>query len=146
MKVLAVTSATFQSQFMVNVPISICIAQLQERSALCFISLIKSKALAGLFPAAWQHPSQCLSAWALALAACWGIQLRLVSFTRLAAAMISCLLTSSPSPSPQRCARCERACEGLGLQVGASMMSCKIFKQSCKVQVQRFYQRDKTKS
>ena len=26
------------------------------------------------------------------------------------------------------------------------MMSCKIFKQSCKVQVQRFYQRDKTKS
>ncbi len=27
----------------------------------------------------------------------------------------------------------------------ASMMSCKIFQQSCKVQVQRFYQRDKTK-
>ena len=105
-----------------------------------------TQALAGLFTAAWQHPSQCLSAWARALAACWGIQLRRVSFTRLAAAMISCLLTSSPSPSQQRCARCERACEGLGLQVGASMMSCKIFKQSYKVQVQRFYQRDKTKS
>ncbi len=30
-------------------------------------------------------------------------------------------------------------------QVGASMMSCKIFKWSCKVQVQRFYQRDTTK-
>ena len=105
-----------------------------------------TQALAGLFTAAWQHPSQCLSAWARALATIWGIQLLRVSFIRLAAAMISCLLTSSPSPSPQRCARCERACEGLGLQVGASMMSCKIFKQSCKVQVQRFYQRDKTKS
>jgi Fe-S oxidoreductase len=67
------------------------------------------------------------------------IQLLRVSFTRLAAAMISCLLISSTSPSQQRSARCERACKGLGLQVGASMtrlMSCKIFKQSCKVQVQ----------
>jgi hypothetical protein len=36
--------------------------------------------------------------------------------------------------------------EGLELQVGAWMMSCKIFKQSYKVQVQSFYQRDKTKS
>jgi hypothetical protein len=105
-----------------------------------------TQALAGLFTAAWQHPCQCLSAWALALAACWGIQLQRVSFTRLAAAMISCLLTSSTSPSQQRYACCKRACEGLGLQVGASLMSCKIFKQSCKVQVQRFYQRDKTKS
>ncbi len=105
-----------------------------------------TQALAGLFTAAWQHPCQCLSAWARALAACWGIQLRRVSFTRLAAAMISCLLTSSNSPSQQCCARCEWACKGLGLQVGASMMSCKIFMQSCKVQVQRFYQRDKTKS
>ena len=42
------TSATFQSQFMDNVPISICTAQLQERSALCFISLIKSLNFAGL--------------------------------------------------------------------------------------------------
>jgi hypothetical protein len=100
-------------------------------------------ALAGLFTAAWQHPCQCLRAWALALAACWGIQLWWVSFTQIAATTISCLLTSSTSPSPQRCAHCERACEGLWLQVGASMMSCKIFKQSCKVQVQRFYQRDK---
>jgi hypothetical protein len=33
---------------MVNVPISICTAQLQERSALCFISLIKSLNFAGL--------------------------------------------------------------------------------------------------
>ncbi len=60
--------------------------------------------------------------------------------------MISCLLSSSTSPSQQRCVRCERACEGLGLQVGVSMMSCKIFKHSCKAQVQRFYQRDKIKS
>jgi hypothetical protein len=30
-----------------------------------------TKALAGLFTAAWQHPCQCLSSWALALAACW---------------------------------------------------------------------------
>jgi hypothetical protein len=100
-----------------------------------------TQALAGVFTAAWQHPFQCLSAWVLALAACWGIQLPLVSFTRLAAAMISCLLTSSASPSQQRCALCKLACEGLGLQAGASMMSCKIFKESCKVQVQRFYQR-----
>ncbi len=48
LKVLAVTSATFQSQLMVNVPISICTAQLQARSALCFISLIKSLNFAGL--------------------------------------------------------------------------------------------------
>jgi hypothetical protein len=80
------------------------------------------------------------------LAACWGIQLWKVSFTRFAAAMISRLLTSSTSTSQQRSARCERACEGLGLQVGASMMSCKTFEQSCQVQVQGFYQRDKTKS
>ncbi len=33
------------------------------------------KALAGIFTAAWQHPCQCLSSWALALAACWEIQL-----------------------------------------------------------------------
>ncbi len=104
-----------------------------------------TKALAGLFTAAWQPPCQCLSSWELALAACWEIQLWRVSFTRFAAALISCLLTSSTSSSPQRSALCERACEGLGLQVG-SMMCCKIFKQTCKVQVQRFYQRDKTKS
>ena len=105
-----------------------------------------TKALAGLFTAAWQHPCQCLSAWALALAACWEIQLWRVSFTRLAAAMISCLLASSTSSSQHRSARCKRACEGLGLQVGASMMCCKMYKQSCQVQVQRFYQGDKTKS
>ncbi len=105
-----------------------------------------TKALAGLFTAAWQHPCQCLGAWALALAACWGIQLLRVSFTRLTAAMVSCLFTSSTSPSQQRSARCRRACEGLGLQVGASMMSCKIFKQTCQIQVQRFSQRYKTKS
>jgi hypothetical protein len=105
-----------------------------------------TQALADLFTAAWQHPCQFLSTWALALVDCWEIQLWRVSFNRFAATMISCLLTSSSSPSQQRSARCERACEGLGLPVGASMMSCKIFKQSCKVQVQRFYQRDKTKS
>ncbi len=92
-----------------------------------------TKALAGLFTAAWQHPCQCLRAWELALAACWEIQLWWVSFTRFAATMISCLLTSSTSPSQRHSARCELACEGFGLQVGASMMSCKIFKQSCKV-------------
>jgi hypothetical protein len=98
-----------------------------------------TQALAGLFTAAWQHPCQCLSAWALPLVAYWGIQLWRVSFTQLATAMISCLLTSSTSPSQQRRAHCKWACEGLWLQVGASMMSCKIFKQSCKVQVQRFF-------
>jgi hypothetical protein len=62
-------------------------------------NLNHTKALAGLFIAAWQHPCQCLSAWARALAAWWGIQLRRVSFIRLAAAaaMISCLLTGSTS-------------------------------------------------
>jgi hypothetical protein len=40
----------------------------------------QTQALAGLFTAAWQHPCQCLSAWARALAACWGIQLQRVSF------------------------------------------------------------------
>jgi hypothetical protein len=118
-------------------------------------NLNHTQALAGLFTAAWQYPCQCLSAWALALAACWGIpsqvqELLWVSFTRLAATMISCLLTSSTSSSQQRCACCEQACEGPGLQVGASesMMSCRIFtgKQSYKVQVQRFYQSYKTKS
>ncbi len=93
-----------------------------------------TKALAGLVTAAWKNPGQCLSAWARALAAYWGIQLWQVSFTRIAASMIRCLLTSSTSPSQQRIGRCERACEGLGLQVGASMMCCKIFKQSYKVQ------------
>jgi hypothetical protein len=39
--------------------------------------------------------------------------------------MISCLLTSSTSTSPPRSAHCEQVCEGLGLQVGASMMCCK---------------------
>jgi hypothetical protein len=98
-----------------------------------------SKALAGLFTAAWQHPCQCLSAWAGVLAACWEIQLWRVRFNRFADAMIRCLLTSSTNPIPQRSVRCERACEGPGLQVGASMMCYKIFKQSWKVQVQRFY-------
>ncbi len=103
-----------------------------------------TQALAGLFTAAWQHPCQCLSAWALALAACWGIQLLQVSYPtrrRQWPAMISCLLNSSSSPSQQRCARCKQACEGLGLQIGV-----KIFKQSCKDQVQSLYQRDKNES
>ncbi len=94
-----------------------------------------ARALAGLFTATWQHPCQCLSAWALALVACWGIQLWRVSFTQFAASIISRLFTSSTSPSQQCCAHCKWTCEGLWLQVGASMMSCKIFKQSCKVQV-----------
>ena len=75
------------------------------------------------------------------------IQLLLVSFTRLAAAKISCLLTSSTSPSqqPRQCRQCAASrCHGGGLdsdddslrlglpsQVGASRMSCRIFKQSC---------------
>jgi hypothetical protein len=102
-----------------------------------------TQALAGFIHCCLAAP---LSVPEQAWAACWGIQLLRVSFTRFATAMISCLLTSSTSTSQQRCARCERACEGLGLQVGASMMSCKIFKHSCKVQVRRFYQRDKSKS
>jgi hypothetical protein len=86
-----------------------------------------------------------LPAWALALTACWGIQLLWVSFTRLATAMISCLLTSSTSPSQQLSVLCKQACEAFGLQVGESMMSCtgKILKQSCQVQVQQFCLRDK---
>jgi hypothetical protein len=50
-----------------------------------------------------------------------------VSFTRLTNTMSSCLLTSSTSPlaSQQRSARCKWACEGLGLHVGALMMTCK---------------------
>jgi hypothetical protein len=70
------------------------------------IGLNLTKALEDLFTAARQHPCQCLGAWAVVLAACWGIQLLRVSFTRLAAAMINSLLTSSSSPSLQRGARC----------------------------------------
>ena len=83
-----------------------------------YIEPTHTKALAGLFTAAWQHPCQCLGAWARALAACWGIQLRRVSFTRHAAAMVGCLLTKSSSPSQQRSVRCERAFEGLGFKLG----------------------------
>jgi hypothetical protein len=50
------------------------------------------------------------------------------------------------SPSQQHSTCCKLACERLGLQVGASMMSCKTFKQSCQVQVQGFYQRDKRRA
>ncbi len=70
-----------------------------------------TKALAVLFTqaAAWQHPCQCQGAlpghWRWRLAG----QLLLVSFTRLAAAMISCLLTSSTSPSQQHSALCKLA-------------------------------------
>ncbi len=39
-----------------------------------------TQALAGLLTAAWQYPCQCLSPWALALAACLGIQLLRVIF------------------------------------------------------------------
>jgi hypothetical protein len=74
--------------------------------------------------------------------ACWGIQLLLVSFARLDAIMISCLLISSPSPCLQRSERCEWVCEGLGLQIGVLMMS--ISKQAC--QVHRFNQRHKTRA
>ncbi len=69
-----------------------------------------------------------------------GIELWRISFTRLVAAMMMHDQLSAPQqhqachqPQPARCAHCKLACEGLGLQVGASMMSCKIFKQSCKV-------------
>ncbi len=47
LELFAVTTSTFQS--LLDVPITICIAQLQPRSALCFISLIKFLNLAGLF-------------------------------------------------------------------------------------------------
>jgi hypothetical protein len=52
-----------------------------------------TKALAGLFTAAWQHRCQFLHAWAPALVACWGIQLLLVSFNPLAATMTSTRLS-----------------------------------------------------
>jgi hypothetical protein len=93
-----------------------------------------TKAVAGLFTAAWHHPCQCLGTWVWALAAFWGSQLLLVSITRLAITISSCLLTSSTCPSQQRCASCKRACEELGLQVVASMMSCKVFKRFGQVQ------------
>jgi hypothetical protein len=48
LELFAITFSTFQSQLMVNVPITVCAAQLQARSFLCFISLIKSLNLAGL--------------------------------------------------------------------------------------------------
>ena len=47
LELFAVTSSTFQS--LLEVPITICTAQLQPRSALYFISLIKFLNLAGLF-------------------------------------------------------------------------------------------------
>jgi hypothetical protein len=89
----------------------------------------KTKALAAssLFTAAWQHP--CLHAWARALATCWGIQLMRVSFTQLAATMISGLLTSSTSTSPRCSARGEWAweLEGLGLfNIQATLPSSEI--------------------
>ncbi len=102
-------------------------------------------ALAGLFTAALQQP--CLHAWALVRAACWGSQLLLFCFTRLAAIRISCLLTSRLQPQPQSAMQCALqmgACEGLEFQVGAPMMSWKIFKQSS--QVQKFNQRDEIRS
>ncbi len=46
----AFISLTFQSLLIVEVPITIFMAQLHPRSALCFISLIKSLNLAGLLP------------------------------------------------------------------------------------------------
>jgi hypothetical protein len=101
-----------------------------------------TQALAGLFTAAWQHPCQCLSAWARALAACWGIR---------------CGGSASPDSPPPWSAVCSpaapapasnavRAANGRVKDLGFKLGSCRIFKQSCKVQVQRFYQRDKTKS
>jgi len=76
-----------------------------------------TKALAGssLFTATWQKP--CLHAWARARATCWVIQLMRVSFTQLAATMISGLLTSSNSTSPRSSVGGEWAweLEGLGL-------------------------------
>ncbi len=74
-----------------------------------------TKALAGLFTAAWQHPCQCLGAWERELAACWGIQL-----------LPPCCRSASPDlppPWPAVCspaalapasARCKWACEGIG--------------------------------
>ena len=79
-----------------------------------------TKALAGLFTAAWQQP--CLGAWARALAACWGIQLWRVSFVRHDAAMVSCLLTNSSSPlQPQQATQCALqtgVMKDLGLKLG----------------------------
>jgi hypothetical protein len=82
-----------------------------------------TKALAGssLFTAAWQHP--CLHAWARERATCWGIQLMRVSFTQLAATMISGLLTSSTSTSPRSSARGEWARELEGLRTWAIQYS-----------------------
>jgi hypothetical protein len=79
-----------------------------------------TKALAGSFTAAWQQPCQCLHTWVLALAACWGIQLLLVSFTQLAATMISCLLTNSPSPRQQHSVCWKLACDFKKLSLGVN--------------------------
>jgi hypothetical protein len=54
-----------------------------------------------------------------------GDQLLQVSFTRPAAIMISCLLTSSTRPSLLCRVCCKLECEGLGLQVCQLMMSTK---------------------
>ncbi len=55
----------FQLQLMVNVPITICTAQLQARSTLCFVSLIKSLN----FRSAWIFYSNILDI--LVFAKCW---------------------------------------------------------------------------
>ncbi len=70
--------------------------------------------------------------WARERVTCWGIQLMRVSFTQLAATMMSGLLTSSTSTSPRCSARGEWAweLEGLGL-----------FNIQAILQVQRFHQK-----
>jgi hypothetical protein len=52
--------------------------------------------------------------------------------------MISCLLTSSTSPSQQRCARCKMTCEWLGLQVGAQWWAAKYLSNPAKFKFRDF--------
>jgi hypothetical protein len=63
------------------------------------IDLIHTKALAGYLLLLGSILACSLHVLALALEVCWGIQLLLVSFTRLTAIVISCLFTRSTSPS-----------------------------------------------
>ncbi len=101
-----------------------------------------TKALAGLFTAAWQHP--------------WRLQVGtggLMGDSAEAGQLHpTCShhdqLSAHQQPRPQPATQCalQTSMWLTWIHGGASMMSCKIFKQSCQVQFQRFYQRDKAKS
>jgi hypothetical protein len=76
-----------------------------------------------LLTATWQHP--CLHAWVQALATCWGIQLLLVSFTQLAAIMISSCSPAAPAPT-RNAGHVVNACgKDLGFKTGSQWWAAK---------------------